>query len=116
MAAAFTNIPYIYYFKNTNGNSDADFMPSDRLRASFLKTLEDFSILAGHVRTDVDGRAWIDVNADELNMPEYLESHSMVHFRDLEDAGYDWNAFPGKIATTNAFPIRGTDGVIKLAN
>ncbi|KAJ2738559.1 hypothetical protein H4R23_001060 [Coemansia sp. Cherry 401B] len=116
MSAAFTNIPYIYYFKNTNSSLAVDFMPSSKLRASFLKTLEEFPILVGHVKTDADGRTWVDVNARRPNMPEYLESHSTVHFCDLESAGYDWNAFPGKIATVGAFPSQGPSGTIKLAN
>ncbi|KAJ1844068.1 hypothetical protein LPJ70_003117 [Coemansia sp. RSA 2708] len=116
MSAAFTNIPYIYYFKNTNSSLAVDFMPSSKLRASFLKTLEEFPILVGHVKTDADGHTWVDVNARRPNMPEYLESHSTVHFCDLESAGYDWNAFPGKIATVGAFPSQGPSGTIKLAN
>ncbi|KAJ2339360.1 hypothetical protein IWW50_006883, partial [Coemansia erecta] len=46
MIASFTNIPYIYYFKNPSSDPADDFMPSDRLRASFLSALEEFPIIA----------------------------------------------------------------------
>ncbi|KAJ2122541.1 hypothetical protein IW147_003308 [Coemansia sp. RSA 720] len=86
MSASFTNIPYIYYFKNPNNDPADNFMPLDKMRASFLKVLEEFPILVGHITVGKDGRYVVDVDPHNLNMPEYLESQSTVHFRDLEKA------------------------------
>ncbi|KAJ2156442.1 hypothetical protein GGH15_005556, partial [Coemansia sp. RSA 562] len=116
MAASFTNIPYIYYFKNPNSGSADDFMPSSRLRASFLKVIEEFPILVGYITVGKDGRYVIDVNPHNLNMPEYLESQSTAHFRDLEKAKFSWNALPQNVATVGAFPAVGVSGIIKLVN
>ncbi|KAJ2575292.1 hypothetical protein GGH19_003126, partial [Coemansia sp. RSA 1807] len=116
MAASFTNIPYIYYFKNPNSGSADDFMPSSRLRASFLKVIEEFPILVGHITVGKDGRCLVDVNPHNLNMPEYLESQSTVHFHDLEKAKFSWDALPQNVATVGAFPAVGVSGIIKLVN
>ncbi|KAJ2530075.1 hypothetical protein GGH20_002003, partial [Coemansia sp. RSA 1937] len=115
MSASHTNIPYIYYFKNPNSGSADDFMPSSRLRASFLKVLEEFPILVGHITVGKDGRCLVDVNPHNLNMPEYLESQSTVHFHDLEKAKFSWDALP-HAATVGVFCAAGVSGIIKLVN
>ncbi|KAJ2588025.1 hypothetical protein IWW49_003183, partial [Coemansia sp. RSA 1797] len=116
MSASHTNIPYIYYFKNPNSDPTDDFMPSSRLRASFLKVIEEFPILVGHITVGKDGRCLVDVNPHNLNMPEYLESQSTVHFHDLEKAKFSWDALPQNVATVGAFPAVGVSGIIKLVN
>ncbi|KAJ1856207.1 hypothetical protein GGH12_002686 [Coemansia sp. RSA 1822] len=115
MSPSQTNIPYIYYFKNPNSDPADDFMPSDKMRASFLKALEEFPILVGHIIAGKDGRYLVDVDPHNLNMPEYLESQSTVHFRDLEKARFGWDALP-HAATVDVFCAAGVSGVIKLAN
>ncbi|KAJ2403899.1 hypothetical protein J3F80_005227, partial [Coemansia sp. RSA 2526] len=116
MSTSHTNIPFIYYFKNPNSGSVNDFMQSNKLRASFLKALEEFPILVGHITVGKDGRCLVDVNPHNLNMPEYLESQSTAHFRDLEKAKFSWNALPQNVATVGAFPAVGVSGIIKLVN
>ncbi|KAJ2122542.1 hypothetical protein IW147_003309 [Coemansia sp. RSA 720] len=115
MSASHTNIPYIYYFKNPSSDPADNFMPLDKMRASFLKALEEFPILVGHITVGKDGRYVVDVDPHNLNMPEYLESQSTVHFYDLEKARFGWDALP-QAATVGAFPTVGVSGVIKLAN
>ncbi|PIA13972.1 hypothetical protein COEREDRAFT_83033 [Coemansia reversa NRRL 1564] len=117
LASAFTNIPYIYYYKNTeNSLNRADFMPSGRLREAFFRTLEEFPILAGRISTGNDGRTFVCVDSVELNMPEYIETQSQTHFRQLEKMQFAWNSLPECAATVGAFPTRGCSGVLKLAN
>ncbi|KAJ2160355.1 hypothetical protein GGF46_002303 [Coemansia sp. RSA 552] len=115
MAAAFTNIPYIYYFKNSGGTSDA-FMASGTMRVSFYRTLLDFPILAGSVRIDAQGHGFVDVDRGKLNMPEYLETQSQVHYSEVEAAGFRWGAIPEQVATVGTFPTCGDSIHIKLAN
>ncbi|KAJ2499319.1 hypothetical protein GGH96_003613 [Coemansia sp. RSA 1972] len=116
MSASHTNIPYIYYFKNPNSDLADNFMSSDIMRASFLKVIEEFPILVGYITVGKDGRYVIDVDPHNLNMPEYLESQSTTHFRDLEKAKFSWNALPQKVATVGAFSAAGVSGIIKLVN
>ncbi|KAJ2301597.1 hypothetical protein IW139_000286, partial [Coemansia sp. RSA 353] len=115
MSTSHTNIPFIYYFKNPNSGSVNDFMQSNKLRASFLKALEEFPILVGHITVGKDGRCLVDVNPHNLNMPEYLESQSTVHFHDLEKAKFSWDALP-HAATVGVFCAAGVSGIIKLVN
>ncbi|PIA15734.1 hypothetical protein COEREDRAFT_44435 [Coemansia reversa NRRL 1564] len=114
--SAFVNIPFTYYFKNSNDRLDGAFMPSDLLRAAFLRALQDFPILAGHMIVDEKGHGSIVVDKNNLNMPEYVETRGCVHYRFVEAAGFNWEAMPHKVATVGAFPSRGANGCIKMAN
>ncbi|KAJ1733827.1 hypothetical protein LPJ61_001369 [Coemansia biformis] len=115
-ASAFANIPFTYYFKNPSSDPTVPFMPSDVLRASFLRALQEFPILAGHLVFNGSGRGFVVVDRDNLNMPEYTESQSPLHYRFLEAAGFSWEAVPHDIVTVTSSPTRGSSGIIKLVN
>ncbi|KAJ2081059.1 hypothetical protein H4R24_002630 [Coemansia sp. RSA 988] len=91
-------------------------MPSGLLRAAFLRTLQDFPILAGRLMVDSDGRGSIVVDKENLNMPEYIESRGCVHYRFLEAAKFNWEAVPHKVPTVGVIPSRSSDGCIKMVN
>ncbi|KAJ2345453.1 hypothetical protein GGH92_004044 [Coemansia sp. RSA 2673] len=91
-------------------------MPSQLLRDSFIMTLLDFPILVGHLEMDGSGHARIVVDRDNLNLPEYLESQSDVHFQALQASKFSWDALPHGVATTGSVTRAGADGTIKLAN
>ncbi|KAJ2801390.1 hypothetical protein H4R20_003688, partial [Coemansia guatemalensis] len=95
---------------------DGPFMPSGLLRAAFLRTLQDFPILAGRIIIDGDGRGSIVVDKSNLNMPEYVETRGCVHYRFLEAANFNWEAVPHKVPTVGVIPSRGADGCIKMVN
>ncbi|KAJ2042036.1 hypothetical protein H4S04_007512, partial [Coemansia sp. S16] len=99
-----------------NDTDDSNFMPSQLLRDSFIVTLLDFSILVGHLEMDGSGHARIVVDRDNLNIPEYLESQSDVHFQALQASKFSWDALPRGVATTGSVTRAGADGTIKLAN
>ncbi|KAJ2784533.1 hypothetical protein H4R18_001073 [Coemansia javaensis] len=113
---ALVNIPFTYYFKNTNADPGAPFMPSGMLRASFLRALQEFPIFAGHLVFNSAGRGFVVVDKDNLNMPEYIESQSQVHYRFLEAARFSWDAVPHEVVTVNTCTTRGKSGIIKLLN
>ncbi|KAJ2255556.1 hypothetical protein GGI13_001558 [Coemansia sp. RSA 455] len=79
-------------------------------------TLLDFPILVGHLEMDGSGHARIVVDRDNLNLPEYLESQSDVHFQDLHASKFSWDALPRGVATTGSVTRASADGTIKLAN
>ncbi|KAJ2358584.1 hypothetical protein GGF43_000712 [Coemansia sp. RSA 2618] len=114
--SSFANIPFSYYFKNTNSDGvAADFMPSSLLRASFLRTLQEFPILAGHLVMD-KGRGFIVVDKNNLNMPEYFESQSSIDYKFVEAGGFSWESLPHKVATVTASPSKSASGQLKLVN
>ncbi|KAJ2753079.1 hypothetical protein GGI19_003380 [Coemansia pectinata] len=111
---SFSNIPFLFYYGNDA--KDPDFMSSEQLRDSFIMTLLDFPILVGHLEMDGSGHARVVVDKNNLNLPEYLESQSSVHFRDLQASKFSWDALPRGVATTGSVTTSNLDGTIKLAN
>ncbi|KAJ2044588.1 hypothetical protein H4S04_006131 [Coemansia sp. S16] len=81
---SFLNIPFYFYYGNDA--HDSDFMRAEQLRESFYMALLEFPIIVGHLETDGSGHAKVVVDPDNLNIPEFLESQSSVHFRDLRTA------------------------------
>ncbi|KAJ2458254.1 hypothetical protein GGF42_002189 [Coemansia sp. RSA 2424] len=114
MSPSFINIPY--YFHYGNHANDPRFMPTELLRESFYLTLLDFPLFVGRLEADGSGHAWIVVDKDNLNIPEFLESQSSVHFDDIQAAKFSWDALPEAVATVSAITTAGTGGVIKPAN
>ncbi|KAJ2458843.1 hypothetical protein GGF42_001825 [Coemansia sp. RSA 2424] len=111
---SFANILYFFYYENDA--SKPEFMTTELLRESFYTAVLDFPILVGHLVMDSGGHAKVVVDKDNLNLPEFLESHSDVHFRDVQDAKFGWTALPDGIATVGSVATAGADGVIKFVN
>ncbi|KAJ2216985.1 hypothetical protein EV179_000751 [Coemansia sp. RSA 487] len=59
-----------------------------------LRTLEEFPVLAGRIKTGNDSRSFIDVDKNNLNMPVYTDSSCNVHFQTLKDADFDVRLLP----------------------
>ncbi|KAJ2498649.1 hypothetical protein GGH96_004150 [Coemansia sp. RSA 1972] len=110
--AAFLNVPYHFFYPNTDGSDD--FMPSDVLRDAFYRALIRFPVLAGYLRSEGTGKTTVVVDRGDLNMPEYLESTSNVLFSELQDAKFHHSAWPTGLSTTGPITIAGSDGRIKL--
>ncbi|KAJ1736149.1 hypothetical protein LPJ72_001552 [Coemansia sp. Benny D160-2] len=112
--SACVTIPLYYYFENKS--SSAQFMPSALLKDSFYTTLQEFSFFAGHLHMKNGGvGAYIAVDPQNLNMPEYTEHNSdSVSFNDLKAAGYSPNALPTEISKADIFSTENADNVIKL--
>ncbi|KAJ2456738.1 hypothetical protein GGF42_003088 [Coemansia sp. RSA 2424] len=105
-----------YYFHYGNHANDPHFMPAELLRESFYLTLLDFPLFVGRLEADGSGHAWVVVDKDNLNIPEFLESESSVHFDDIQAAKFSWDALPEAVATASAITTVGTGGAIKSAN
>ncbi|KAJ2717265.1 hypothetical protein H4R19_000017 [Coemansia spiralis] len=116
--SSFTNIPYIYFFKNDNADDagSASFMPAEPMRASFLRAVKEFPILLGHLVVARDGSASIHTDSARLNMPEYAESSSCIHYSAIEQAGFSWDALPWGLTTTDALTAADADGTIRFAH
>ncbi|KAJ2039126.1 hypothetical protein IW146_000532 [Coemansia sp. RSA 922] len=114
LVPSFVNMPFYFYYGNDT--NDSDFMPAEQLRESFYTALLDFPILVGHLETDGSGHAKVVVDKDNLNIPEFLESQSSVHFRDLQAAQFSWDALPSGVNTVGAVTSADSSGVIKAAN
>ncbi|KAJ1735553.1 hypothetical protein LPJ61_000500 [Coemansia biformis] len=116
LASSFTNIPFIYYFKNNGDVGAAGFMPADTMRASFLLAVQEFPILAGHLVVNRDGSAHILADSGNLNMPDYRESSASVHYADIERAAFSWDALPPGVPTVGALTTAEADGTVRLAH
>ncbi|KAI8318028.1 transferase family protein [Martensiomyces pterosporus] len=114
MLSGMFNIPYAFFYQNTNAVDD--FMPSEQLKTAFYLALQMFPILAGHLRQTGGGRFSMVVDKDNLNMPEYLESTSDVHYNDIKSAGFDRRAWPNGVATVGSVIAPDANGIIKTAN
>ncbi|KAI8321549.1 hypothetical protein GQ54DRAFT_261622 [Martensiomyces pterosporus] len=114
MNSGTANVPYAIFYENTHGASD--FMPSEKLRAAFYLALQQFPMLAGHLRCVGYGRFQIVVDKDNLNMPVYQESTSDVHYSDIKTAGFSQSKWPGGAAPIDLVLVPDADGVIKAAN
>ncbi|KAJ1908481.1 hypothetical protein LPJ81_000097 [Coemansia sp. IMI 209127] len=78
--------------------------------------MEYFPILAGHIEGSGRGNVKIAVDKENINLPEYIEDTSDVHFSGLEAAGFAWHAWPKGVATTGPGPRANEHGKIKLIN
>ncbi|KAJ2884151.1 hypothetical protein H4R27_002312 [Coemansia aciculifera] len=114
LVPSFVNIPFFFYYGNDA--NDSNFMPAEQLRESFYMALLDFPILVGHLEADGSGHAKVVVDQDNLNIPEFLESQSDVHFHDLKAAKFSWDALPDGANIVGAVTSADSSGVIKAAN
>ncbi|KAJ2009655.1 hypothetical protein GGI04_000227 [Coemansia thaxteri] len=111
---SFLNVPFFFYYENKDGGSD--FMPLELLRESFFVALKDYPILAGRQVMAGRGHAKIVVDKDNLNLPEYRESHSSVHFSELQASRFGCEILPGGAATASIIAAADASGTIKLAS
>ncbi|KAI9500000.1 hypothetical protein BX070DRAFT_231044 [Coemansia spiralis] len=101
---AFYSIQNYFWYENTNQAVAKVFLSSDILEASFYKTLEEFPVLAGYLKADSNSRTYIDVDKDNLNMPEFKITQCDIHFQTLKDAKFDMTLFPGLFSDVYTVP------------
>ncbi|KAJ2554677.1 hypothetical protein EV175_002514, partial [Coemansia sp. RSA 1933] len=93
------------------------FMRPELLQESFFTTLQEFPILAGRLYMETGGiNAKIVVDRSAINMPEYCEVNSKVHFDELETARFSWDALPKELEQPGYVMRKGKDGILKLAS
>ncbi|ORX74960.1 hypothetical protein DL89DRAFT_264748 [Linderina pennispora] len=91
------NIQQVYFYENKDRSPD--FMPADTLHTAFNKTISQFPPLLGHLRQQPDNSLSIIIDKDSLNLPEYRESTSTVHYNDIKACGFDYRAWPSDLMT-----------------
>ncbi|KAJ2690002.1 hypothetical protein H4R19_006457, partial [Coemansia spiralis] len=111
---SFSNIPFVFFYENKTGAGD--FMPTELLRDSFFRTMQFFPMFGGFLKSKGLGNVSVVVDPRKVNMPDYSEDSSDVHFDALKDAGYRWSAWPAGVATAGAMTKAGSSGEIKLIN
>ncbi|KAJ1784079.1 hypothetical protein LPJ59_006434, partial [Coemansia sp. RSA 2399] len=75
------------------------------LAVSFYKTLEEFPILAGRIKTGNDSRNFVVIDKDNLNLPDYTDSSCDVHFQTLKDADFDVRLLPVDYSSACKTPV-----------
>ncbi|KAJ2000376.1 hypothetical protein GGI04_004177 [Coemansia thaxteri] len=111
---SFSNIPFVFFYENATLSSN--FMSTQALSDSFYKTMEQFPIFAGRIKSKGRGHNSVVVEQTNLNMPDYTESSSGVHIDTLKGNGFSWRAWPDDVATAGPMTKAGEDGDIKLIN
>ncbi|KAJ1957146.1 hypothetical protein GGI12_005106, partial [Dipsacomyces acuminosporus] len=107
--AGISSLQFVLVYENQGGS--ADFMPSGVLEQSFYKTLQHFPILVGHIKELGNGYFSAAVDKENLNMPEYRESTSSIHYSELKAANFSWDKWPGSLATSPVINVNAA-GVI----
>ncbi|KAJ2747622.1 hypothetical protein GGI20_000271 [Coemansia sp. BCRC 34301] len=111
---SFANHPLVHFFENSERSPR--FMPSNILQASLYTALREFPLLLGHVRKGPGGLAKVVIDKHNLNMPEFVESESSIHYKSLKDTQFEWSAWPRGVATVGPITTPSRHGVIKLLN
>ncbi|KAJ2162173.1 hypothetical protein GGF46_000915 [Coemansia sp. RSA 552] len=108
------NHPLVHFYPNSRGSSD--FMPTAVLKLALYMALRAFPLLVGRIQDSGGGEASVVTEKGNLNMPEFVESASSVHWKDISDAHYCWDAWPDGVALAGPATAPGADGVVKLLN
>ncbi|KAJ2087033.1 hypothetical protein IW138_005252 [Coemansia sp. RSA 986] len=88
-AMAIANIAFYYWYENAKREPRETFMPAKALEQAFYTTLCDFSHLAGVLKTDSNSRIFVQVEADNLNMPIYTDTSCDIDFDTIRKSGFD---------------------------
>ncbi|KAJ2860358.1 hypothetical protein GGI22_002733 [Coemansia erecta] len=88
------SISICYWYENSARNSWDAFMPPKILECALYKTLEEFPILAGHLKTDASNRMYIDVDKNNLNMPLYRDTCCEVEYSTMQETGFNIHKLP----------------------
>ncbi|KAJ1896505.1 hypothetical protein LPJ81_004730 [Coemansia sp. IMI 209127] len=95
--SSFLSIAFYFWYEKA--------VPSDVLETAFYRTLEEFPILAGRIKTGNDSRSFVAVDKNRLNMPEYTDSSCNVHFQTLKDADFDVRLLPVDYSSACKTPV-----------
>ncbi|KAJ2843438.1 hypothetical protein GGI22_007204, partial [Coemansia erecta] len=91
---AIISVSICYWYENTARSAWDVFMPPKILERALYKTLEEFPILAGHLKTDASNRMYIDVDKDNLNMPVYTDTCCEVEYSTMQESGFNIHKLP----------------------
>ncbi|KAJ2684320.1 hypothetical protein IWW39_004978 [Coemansia spiralis] len=83
---------------------------------SFYSALLDFPILVGRLEIDGSGHAKVVVDQNNHHIPEFKESLSNMHFRDLQASKFSWDALPKEASFKGVVNTTDSSGDIKPAN
>ncbi|KAJ2233161.1 hypothetical protein H4R99_000381 [Coemansia sp. RSA 1722] len=111
---SFANIPFVFFYENSL--NDSDFMDSKLLHESFIRTILQVPVLVGHICAKGRGHTRVVIDGRNLNMPDYRESSSDIHFDDLKADGFNWRSWPPDVNTIGPMTQAGAEGKIKPIN
>ncbi|KAJ1959124.1 hypothetical protein GGI12_004501 [Dipsacomyces acuminosporus] len=107
----YANVQFVFVYENKGVSSH--FMPFDVLKRSFYRALQHYPILVSHIREPARGIFEAVVDKGNLNMPEYRESTSDLHYAELKAASFSWNKWPEDIEIS---PVRRADATGDIKN
>ncbi|KAJ1786763.1 hypothetical protein LPJ59_005862, partial [Coemansia sp. RSA 2399] len=99
------SISICYWYENSARSSWDAFMPPRTLECALYKTLEEFPILAGYLKTDASNRMYIDVDKDNLNMPVYTDTCCEVEYSTMQESGFNIHELPIDMGSRRGIPV-----------
>ncbi|KAJ1905012.1 hypothetical protein LPJ81_002163 [Coemansia sp. IMI 209127] len=98
------SVSICYWYENSVRSSWDAFMPPRILERAFYKTLEEFPVLAGHLKADASSRMYIDVDKDNLNMPVYTDTCCEVEYSTMQESGFNIHKLPINMGSKSGIP------------
>ncbi|KAJ1801593.1 hypothetical protein LPJ59_000158 [Coemansia sp. RSA 2399] len=99
------SISICYWYENSARSSLDAFMPPRILERAFYKTLEEFPVIAGHLKADASSRMYIDVDKDNLNMPVYTDTCCEVEYSTVRESGFNIHKLPIDMGSKCGVPV-----------
>ncbi|ORX68093.1 hypothetical protein DL89DRAFT_258695 [Linderina pennispora] len=93
---------FLFFYANATGAGD--FMPGNTLKEGFYRTLTLCPWFAGDIKQTSGGGMEVIVDKDNLNMPDYRESASSVHFSKIQSSGFSPATWPDDVVPVGLVP------------
>ncbi|KAJ2662246.1 hypothetical protein IWW48_001986 [Coemansia sp. RSA 1200] len=97
-------ISMCYWYENTACGSWDRFMPPAILEQAFYRTLVDYPNIASHIKADANGRMYLEVDKNNLNMPVYSDTCCDLHYSVICESGYDLRKLPVNLSAEYGVP------------
>ncbi|KAJ1788849.1 hypothetical protein LPJ59_005460, partial [Coemansia sp. RSA 2399] len=104
------SVSICYWYENSARSSLDAFLPPRILERAFYKTLEEFPVLAGHLKADASNRIYIDVDKDNLNMPVYTDTCCELEYSMMQESGFNIHKLP--IDLSNEYGVSAPSGLV----
>ncbi|KAJ2546000.1 hypothetical protein EV175_005759 [Coemansia sp. RSA 1933] len=75
------------------------------MERSFYKTLEEFPILTGRLKVDLNNRLCVDIDKDDLNMPAYTDTCCDLEYPNQRYSGFNIHKLPIDLSNEYGVPV-----------
>ncbi|KAJ2400442.1 hypothetical protein GGI23_002031 [Coemansia sp. RSA 2559] len=97
-------IAMCYWYENNAREPWITFMPPETLMRAFFRTLQEFPLLAGHLKADADSLMYVEVDKNNLNMPVYTDRLCDVDYSTMKESGFNIHKLPHNLSDEYGVP------------